>query len=345
MPVATSRHANRRPAPPSSALLHRPTRSRAVRHLATTARTRSRRPQASRSTPARESDSLAPAEVRSTSRPQPTPDRAPTSAEEEPTAEGPACATACGRETTGAAADPVADRYRPRQQHHTGTYRHRCQRTTHGEAARGRPPSVTARTSPGSRSDAASGSRGRTTPPPSPTGPPSRSLPNSAGANSSTGQCHRYHEYDSRPIDRIAVSTRTRPTPKSGVAQPAPITSAVPSTGSSAVVPGYGVPSPSCVQVTTIKASPPQPTSAADGPGRCRHAPAVSATKPADRQLPCARRQREKRPRRQVCGPRQRDHERHRGQRPRARSRYGAAERVAAQPGARHSGREAMPCR
>ncbi len=107
-----------------------------------------------------------------------------------------------------------------------------------------------------------------------------RVWPNSAGASSSTGQCHRYHEYDSRPIERIAGFDKKCPTPKSGVAQPAPITNAVPSTGNNAVVPGYGVDPPTCVQVTTINARPPQPTSAAGGPGRCRHAPAVNATSP-----------------------------------------------------------------
>ena len=56
--------------------------------------------------------------------------------------------------------------------------------------------------------------------------------------------------------------------------------SAVPITGSSAAVPGYGVLSPICVHVTRISARPPQPTSAVDGPGRCRHAPAVNATSP-----------------------------------------------------------------
>ena len=62
--------------------------------------------------------------------------------------------------------------------------------------------------------------------------------PSNGGASSSTGQCHRYHEYDTRPIARIGDTARTRPHPCAGAAQPAPITSAAPSTGNSAAVPG-----------------------------------------------------------------------------------------------------------
>ena len=62
--------------------------------------------------------------------------------------------------------------------------------------------------------------------------------PSNAGASTSTGQCHRYHEYDTRPIARIGDNARTRPHPCDGAAQPAPITSAAPSTGNSAAVPG-----------------------------------------------------------------------------------------------------------
>ncbi|SPM29030.1 Mycobacterium terramassiliense ORFan, partial [Mycobacterium terramassiliense] len=62
--------------------------------------------------------------------------------------------------------------------------------------------------------------------------------PRSCGMSSRTGQCHRYHEYDTRPIARIAGRHSTRPTPRPPVTPPAPITSAVPSTGSSAAVPG-----------------------------------------------------------------------------------------------------------
>src|SRR5690606_7578110 len=106
------------------------------------------------------------------------------------------------------------------------------------------------------------------------------SLPNRAGARISTGQCHRYHEYDTRPIDRITGVDRNRPAPRSGVAQPAMITSAVPNTGSSAAVPGYGVASSTCVQVSAMSASPPQPTTAADTAGSRRHHGIVNATRP-----------------------------------------------------------------
>ena len=37
--------------------------------------------------------------------------------------------------------------------------------------------------------------------------------PSNGGASSSTGQCHRYHEYDTRPIARIGGNARTRPHP------------------------------------------------------------------------------------------------------------------------------------
>ena len=70
-----------------------------------------------------------------------------------------------------------------------------------------------------------------------PAGQPQR-VAQQRGASSSTGQCHRYHEYDTRPIARIGGSASTRPRPGAGAAQPAPITSAVPSTGNSAAVPG-----------------------------------------------------------------------------------------------------------
>ncbi len=39
-------------------------------------------------------------------------------------------------------------------------------------------------------------------------------------------------------MPRITGLDSSRPTPRSGIAQPAPITSAVPNTGSSAAVPG-----------------------------------------------------------------------------------------------------------
>src|ERR1700722_7831483 len=57
-------------------------------------------------------------------------------------------------------------------------------------------------------------------------------------AASSRGQCHRYHEYEIRPIARIGDNPRTRPHPCDDVAQPAPITSTAPSVGHNAAIPG-----------------------------------------------------------------------------------------------------------
>src|SRR5580693_2086439 len=111
--------------------------------------------------------------------------------------------------------------------------------------------------------------------PGSPAGSPSNS-----GISSSTGQCHRYHEYETRPTARIAGWHNTRPAPMAPVAQPPPITSAVPSTGMSAAVPGYGVLGPSWVQVSTINASPPHPTIAAGSSGSRRHCRIERATRP-----------------------------------------------------------------
>src|SRR5262249_4746853 len=68
--------------------------------------------------------------------------------------------------------------------------------------------------------------------------------------------------------------------PKSLVTRPAPITSAVPSTGSTAAVPGYGVCGPSWLQVTRISARPPHPAMAATGAGSRRHRLAERATRP-----------------------------------------------------------------
>ena len=45
--------------------------------------------------------------------------------------------------------------------------------------------------------------------------------PTTAGASTRNGQCHRYHEYDSRPTARIGDQARTRPHPSDGRAQPA----------------------------------------------------------------------------------------------------------------------------
>src|SRR5579884_1262166 len=62
--------------------------------------------------------------------------------------------------------------------------------------------------------------------------------PSNGGASSNTGQCHRYHEYDTRPTARIGAHASTRPHPRQGAAQPAPITRAVPRTGNKAALPG-----------------------------------------------------------------------------------------------------------
>ena len=102
-------------------------------------------------------------------------------------------------------------------------------------------------------------------------------LPSSATC---TGQCHRYHEYETRPTARIGGNARTRPTPRAGAAQPAPITSAVPSTGTSAAVPGYGVVAPSRVQPSRISPRPAQPATAAGSGESRRHWATVRATTP-----------------------------------------------------------------
>ncbi len=104
--------------------------------------------------------------------------------------------------------------------------------------------------------------------------------PSSGGSRSNTGQCQRYHEYDTRPTPRIAGRHNNRPTPSPLVTLPLPITSAVPSTGSSAAVPGNGVLGPNCVQVTRSSASPPQPATAAGNSGSRRQCRIDSATRP-----------------------------------------------------------------
>ena len=58
------------------------------------------------------------------------------------------------------------------------------------------------------------------------------------GASNNTGQCQRYHEYEIRPMAPIGDHAKRCPHPRVGWRQPAPITSAVPSTGSRAAVPG-----------------------------------------------------------------------------------------------------------
>ena len=82
------------------------------------------------------------------------------------------------------------------------------------------------------------------------------------------------------PIARIGDTARTRPQPWEGVAQPAPITSAVPSTGNSAALPGYSVVVPNRVQASRITPSPAHPVIAAARGASRRHCPAVRATRP-----------------------------------------------------------------
>ncbi|SKX55261.1 Uncharacterised protein [Mycobacteroides abscessus subsp. abscessus] len=65
-------------------------------------------------------------------------------------------------------------------------------------------------------------------------------MPVCASKMTSTGQCHRYHEYDTRPRKRSGASdsrlpTSGRPVPASC---PATMTSPADSVGSSAAVPG-----------------------------------------------------------------------------------------------------------
>ena len=75
---------------------------------------------------------------------------------------------------------------------------------------------------------------------------PSRpgSPPSARGASTRTGQCHRYQPYESRPSVRMAGAPSSVPT-RVVPPVPAATTAAVPSTGSSAAVPGNGVPSSS----------------------------------------------------------------------------------------------------
>src|SRR3982751_3732648 len=83
------------------------------------------------------------------------------------------------------------------------------------------------------RSGAANRMGVSTSRPPSPSGRSRR-----GAARSSTGQCHRYHEYESRPTARIGGTERRAPALQRDAAQPPPTTRAVPSTGSTAAAPG-----------------------------------------------------------------------------------------------------------
>src|SRR5580700_755682 len=72
-----------------------------------------------------------------------------------------------------------------------------------------------------------------------------RAWPRIIGAMTSIGQCHRYHEYDTRPPNCKGRSPSSTPAPPApappAAAQPQPMTTAAPATGSAAAEPGYGV--------------------------------------------------------------------------------------------------------
>src|SRR5262245_8045466 len=78
----------------------------------------------------------------------------------------------------------------------------------------------------------------------------------------------------------MAGSDKIRLIPSFGAAQPDPMSSTAPSTGSGAAVPGYGVVLPSNVLARTIRVIPTPEIIAAAGDGRRRHAVTVSATRP-----------------------------------------------------------------
>lgn len=66
--------------------------------------------------------------------------------------------------------------------------------------------------------------------------------PSTASPRTSTGQCHRYHENDSRPIARTGRYASNLPTPApSGRPPPLRMTASVPRVGRSAAYPGNGV--------------------------------------------------------------------------------------------------------
>ncbi|BBY20996.1 hypothetical protein MSTO_12010 [Mycobacterium stomatepiae] len=83
-----------------------------------------------------------------------------------------------------------------------------------------------------------------------------------------------------RPIARIGVNDSSCPAPRVGVAQPAPMTSAVPSTGTSVAIPGYCVVEFKKTQVSTTATRPTQPAAAVTSGDRRLHRPAVRATTP-----------------------------------------------------------------
>src|SRR3954453_15072856 len=95
-----------------------------------------------------------------------------------------------------------------------------------------------------------------------------------------TGQCHRYHEYDSRPTTRNGPPPGAPPGPPPPAAPPATITAAVPSTGASAAVPGNGVDAPKATTDQPMTSSPPHPSAAATGGGTRRSDGAASPSSP-----------------------------------------------------------------
>jgi hypothetical protein len=104
--------------------------------------------------------------------------------------------------------------------------------------------------------------------------------PATAGPRTSSGQCHRYQEYDTFPPSCRGRRASTVAGPQRGAAQPAATTAAVPPTGSSAAVPGNGVDALKWVTDQTIVPRPSQPSAAAARLGSRPSRGAPSATTP-----------------------------------------------------------------
>lgn len=99
-------------------------------------------------------------------------------------------------------------------------------------------------------------------------------------ARISTGKCHRYHEYDTRPIARGTARPSSDATPRRVLAQPATTTATVPSTGSAAAGPGNAVRSSYVTTASRIAARPAQPRTVATAGRSVRRRGAASATSP-----------------------------------------------------------------
>jgi hypothetical protein len=110
--------------------------------------------------------------------------------------------------------------------------------------------------------------------------PSPRGWPATAGARISSGQCHRYQEYDSLPPAWRGRQPSRRLGPNLGAAQPAASTAAVPPTGNSAAVPGNGVDALNWTIDHRMASRPSQPSVAAATPGRRCSAGAANATRP-----------------------------------------------------------------